>query len=77
MSPDKNPTIKITLPSGIAFIKFKSSQGEFDLLKPETEFGSTVLNIVGRCEKNEWNGLVTPQILIEDYEIVSRQKYYF
>ena len=77
MSPDKNPTIKITLPSGIAFIKFKSSQEEFDLLKPETDFGSTVLNIVGRCEKNEWNGLITPQILIEDYEIVSRQKYYF
>ena len=77
MSPDKNPTIKITLPSGIAFIKFKSSEEEYELLKPETDYGCTIINIVGRCEKNEWNGLITPQILIEDYEVVSRQKYYF
>lgn len=75
MSPNKNPTIKITLPSGISCIKFKSSQEEFDKLNPQQ--GCTTINIVGRCEKNEWNGNITPQILIDDYEIVSKQEYYF
>lgn len=77
MSPDKSPTIKITLPSGISCIKFKSSQEEFDKLNPEFGNGCTVINIVGRCEKNEWGGNITPQILIDDYEIVSNKKYYF
>ena len=77
MSPDKSPTIKITLPSGISCIKFKSSQEEFDKLNPEFGNGCTVINIVGRCKKNEWGGNITPQILIDDYEIVSNKKYYF
>ena len=35
------------------------------------------LNIVGTCNANEWNGWVTPQIFIKDYEIVSQSKYCF
>ena len=27
------------------------------------------MNIVGKCSLNEFNGKVTPQIIIEDYEI--------
>lgn len=75
MSPDKNPTIKITMPSGVSCIKFKSSQEEFDKLVPRE--GCNIINIVGRCENNEWNGNIKPQIIIEDYEIISSQKYYF
>ena len=75
MSPDKSPTLKITLPNGTSLIKFKSSQEEYEKLHSET--GCITINIVGRCERNIWNGIVTPQILIEDYEIVVEHKYYF
>ena len=63
MSKDKNPTIKIVLPDGIEIMKFKSSQEEYDLLL------NTVIDIVGKCSTNEWLGKITPQILVEDYNI--------
>ena len=75
MSPDKSPTLKITLPNGTSLIKFKSSQEEYEKLRSET--GCITINVVGKCERNIWNGTVTPQIIIEDYEIVGEQKYYF
>lgn len=75
MSPDKNPTLKITLPNGTSLIKFKSSQEEYEKLK--SDMGCITINVVGRCERNVWNGMVNPQIIIEDYEIVGEQKYYF
>ena len=75
MSPDKSPTLKITLPNGTSLIKFKSSQEEYEKLRSET--GCITINAVGKCERNVWNGSVTPQIIIEDYEIVGEQKYYF
>ena len=31
---------------------------------------SNVINVVGRCAMNIWNGKVTAQIIVEDYEIV-------
>lgn len=75
MSPDKSPTLKITLPNGTSLIKFKSSQEEYETLCSEA--GCITINVVGKCERNVWNGTVTPQIIIEDYEIVGEQKYYF
>ena len=75
MSPDKSPTLKITLPNGTSLIKFKSSQEEYEKLHSET--GCITINVVGKCERNIWNGIVSPQIIIEDYEIVGEQKYYF
>ena len=30
---------------------------------------NTILTLVGTCNKNEWNGRVTPQIIIEDFEL--------
>ena len=75
MSPDKSPTLKITLSNGTSLIKFKSSQEEYEKLHSET--GCVTINIVGKCERNIWNGTVTPQIIIEDYEIINKQEYYF
>lgn len=75
MSPDKSPTLKITLPNGTSLIKFKSSKEEYEKL--HSEVGCITINVVGKCERNIWNGMVTPQIIIEDYEIVGEQKYYF
>ena len=75
MSRDKSPTLKITLPNGVACIKFKSSEEEFQQLFSES--GCVVINVVGKCELNDFRGLITPQIIIENYDIISNQKYYF
>lgn len=75
MSADKNPTLKITLPNGTSLIKFKSSKEEYEDLYSEN--GCVKINVIGRCAKNEWNGTITPQIIIEDYEIIGKQEYYF
>ena len=75
MSPDKKPTLKITLPNKVSLIKFGSSQEEYEKLF--SEMGYVEIDVVGRCNKNEWNGWVTPQIFIEDYEIVDKAKYTF
>jgi single-stranded DNA-specific DHH superfamily exonuclease len=75
MGLEKNkPTLKITLPNKTSLIKFKSSQEEYDSLCSE---GCVTINVVGRCERNMWNGVVNPQILVEDYEIVNKVEYYF
>lgn len=74
MSPDKRPTLKITLPNKVALIKFGSSQEEYESLLSE---GYVKLDVVGRCKRNEWNGWITPQILIEEYQITGQSKYIF
>ena len=75
MSRDKNPTLKITLPNGMSLIKFGSSEEEYDYIM-ESDFNCVNMNIVGKCDKNEWGGRITPQMTIEDYEIVAK-KYIF
>lgn len=60
-----HPTIKISLPSGVDIMKFKSSREEFE----EWTSGEKKLTIVGKCSKNSWMGNVTPQILIDDFEL--------
>lgn len=76
MSRDKNPTLKITLDNGTSLIKFGSSEEEFAKLA-NSGLGCVNINVVGKCDRNEWNGRVSPQIHVEDYEIVGVQKYYF
>lgn len=75
MSRDKNPTLKIQLPNGVTCIKFKSSEEELENLS--SELGCVSINLIGRPEVNRYFGSVTQQIIITDYEIISRQKYYF
>ena len=73
MSPDKTPTLKIQV-GNISCIKFGSSQEEYEKLCSD---GYYELDIVGRCNANEWNGHVNAQLMIEDYEIKDSSKYYF
>ena len=75
MSANKSPTLKITLPNGTSLIKFKSSKEEFETFNSKS--GCITINVVGKCERNIWNGIAKPQIIIEDYEIVGEQEYYF
>ena len=68
-------TLKITLPNGLTCIKFRSSEEEYQSLL--TENGCVTVNIVGTCDVNNYYGNKTPQILIEDYEVVDRKDWYF
>ena len=74
LSPDKKPTLKISC-EGIDFMKFKSSEEEYDKLKG-SNFGTVFINLLGKPNINSWGGRTTPQILINDYEIVGN-KYSF
>jgi hypothetical protein len=67
MSRDKNPTLKLKL-NGIEAIKFKSSEEEFESLAPNS-YTTTIIDFVGKCDLNIWNGNIKPQIMIEDYEV--------
>lgn len=60
-----HPTIKISLPSGVDIMKFKSSREEFE----KWTSSEKKLTIVGTCSKNSWMGNITPQILIDDFEL--------
>ena len=74
MSANKNPTIKITLQNGTSIIKFGASQAEFESLKSS---GYTEIDVIGTCAINEWQGMITPQILIKDYEVIGKQDLYY
>lgn len=67
-------TLKITSNSGVDLMKFKASTENCEIL---TENAYSVINAVGRCNLNEWNGKITPQIFIEEMEIVNSCKYEF
>ena len=71
----KDTTLKITLPSGINLIKFNSNPEEFNYLNPNQ--GQTKISVIGRCQKNEWNDRISPQVLIVDYEVQKKLWYYF
>ena len=72
----KNNTIKISLPNGISIMKFDASEELCDKLTTANT-GYVEMDIVGKCNKNEYFGNITPQIFIEDYNITDSNKYYF
>lgn len=64
MSPNKRPTLKIQV-GDISIIKFKSSEEEYEQFCAE----NMVLTCVCKCNKNEWNGNIFPQLICEDYDL--------
>ena len=60
----KDNTLKISLPNGISIIKFKATDDECYKLQNQG-FGYLELNIIGKANKNEWMGNISPQIFIE------------
>ena len=71
----KNNTLKITTPQGISLIKFKATDEECYMLQNTS--GYYELNLIGRAHQNEWMGNVTPQIFIQDYQIIDRGNFVF
>ena len=72
----KGTTLKIMTPGepDVAFIKFKVTEQEFEILSP-SDLGCVTIDVIGVCERNSYND--KPQIIIKDYEIKDRQEYYF
>lgn len=59
-----HPTLKIQI-GNTSLIKFKSSEEEYQkFLEP-----NMVLTAICKCNKNEWNGNISPQLICEDYEL--------
>ena len=72
----KGPTIKITptgRDDGLSYILFKTSEEVYNLLY--SEYGLTTIDLVGTCARNDWSN--TPQIIIEDFEVVDKKEFYF
>ena len=72
----KDNTLKITLNNGVSIMKFGASDELCEKLIDKNT-GFVEMDICGKCNANEWNGNVTPQIFIEDYNIIDSNKYYF
>ena len=70
----KSNTLKFNLPNGLSIIKFNATDEE---IAQFTTTGYLELNAICKCNANEWNGRVYPQLLMEDYEIIDSSKYFF
>ena len=68
-------TMKITLPNNVSIIKFGMPNEEYDKLVSEN--GYIEINAIAKCQKNEWNGNVSAQLILTDYEIVGKCAYVF
>ncbi|GIN22538.1 DHH family phosphoesterase [Siminovitchia fordii] len=67
----KKNTLKI-VHRGVEYIKFFSSEKEWNSIVEQGE--RLVLDIVGKCSVNIWKDKKTPQIIIEDYDIIKTKK---
>ena len=69
-------TLKITFPNRkISILKFRIKEEEKMMLEPNG--GILTITAIGKCALNHFNGNITPQILLEDFEITNRQKWDF
>ena len=68
-------TIKIQL-DNIALLKFHATEEDCQIFQTNNK-GYIEVDIVGRCNRNEWNGLITPQVFIQDYQVNGLSAYYF
>jgi len=68
-----NTTMKFIYNDSINFIKFKIDENDeiLKIKKDEDRSGEVLtLNVIGKASINNFNGILSPQIMIEKYEIV-------
>ena len=70
----KTNTAKFTLSNKVNLLLFNADDEFCELFENNA---CVTINVLGQCRENEWNGYVTPQIEIKDFEIVSTNKYLF
>ena len=65
-----HPTIKVQV-GNVSVMKFNASEEMYEqFIQP-----NSYLTIVGKPAINEWNGNISPQILIEDYELTQEWRF--
>lgn len=72
----KTNTIKIQISNDVAAMIFNATDNDISKLK-DNNTGFVEINLVGKCNINNWNGIENPQIFIEDYEIIDSNKFFF
>ena len=70
----KSNTLKFSLPNGLSIIKFNGTDEEITQF---TTTGYLEVNAICKCNKNQWNGQVYPQLIMQDFEIIDSSKYFF
>ena len=70
----KSNTLKFNLKNGLSIIKFNGTEEEINQF---TTTGYLEVNAICKCNKNEWNGQVYPQLIMQDFEIIDSSKYFF
>ena len=69
-------TMKITFPGRrVSLIKFNIKEEQKELLNPDG--GILTITAIGKCTLNHFNGNVTPQLILEDFEVMSKKKWDF
>ena len=69
-------TLKLTFPGRRTnMIKFHIKDEEKESLDPQG--GTLTLTVIGKCSLNHYNGNVTPQVMLEDFEITNKRKWDF
>lgn len=73
---EKKNTLKLTFPGRrTSMLKFNIKDEEKEKLDPSQ--GTITITAIGKCSLNHYMGNVTPQIMLEDFEIVKRTKWDF
>lgn len=65
-------TVKLTYNDGIVFIKFNCKESDVIIQwinDWDSKSEEIVIDVVGKCNINNFGGILTPQIVIEEYEI--------
>lgn len=70
----KSNTLKFELGNNLSIIKFGGTEDEIDKF---TTQGFIEIEAICECRANEWNGMVSPQLIMKDYNIIDSCKYYF
>ena len=70
----KSNTLKFNLPNNLSIIKFNGTEEE---IAKFTTNGYLEVNAICKCNKNQWNGQVYPQLIMQDFEIIDSSKYFF
>lgn len=73
---EKKNTLKLTFPGRkTSMLKFNIKDDEKDMLDPKD--GTITITAIGKCSLNHYMGNVSPQVMLEDFEIVKQTKWDF
>lgn len=73
---EKKNTLKLTFPGRrTSMLKFNIDEKTKDILDPKD--GTITITAIGKCSLNHYMGNVTPQVMLEDFEIVKQTKWDF